>query len=63
MAFATDKVPAQADLIGEWRYKTWTIGGIIGMSAEMLVDETNDNFSSYSLPGRSANVVSAACAV
>ena len=33
------------------------------MSAEMLVDETNDNFSSYSLPGRSANVVSAACAV
>jgi hypothetical protein len=32
MAFPTDKVSTQADLIGEWRFKTWTIGGIIGMS-------------------------------
>jgi uncharacterized membrane protein YdbT with pleckstrin-like domain len=31
MAFKTDKVPAQANLIGEWRFKTWTTAGIIAM--------------------------------
>ena len=33
------------------------------VSAEMLVDETNDNFTSYSLPGRSATVTPTASAV
>jgi hypothetical protein len=31
MAFKTDKVPAQANLIGEWRFRTWTTAGIIAM--------------------------------
>lgn len=33
------------------------------VSAEMLVDETNDNFGNYALPGRSATVTTAALAV
>jgi len=31
MAFKTDKVPAQANLIGEWRFRTWTAAGIFAM--------------------------------
>ena len=33
------------------------------VSAEMLIDETNDNFGEYALPGRRANVTIAAHAV